>query len=138
VSFLLGGVWVGLISVISGTMGLFLYDPTLVGPIFKLTATLPMLLIPWLGVHLQKNKVGGETLSRPKLYVTLMFLAFLLRLALMIPINLIYGSVAYPFLTMEYIAAYALILNAFQSLWDALIPFIIVYPTGVFKAFKMW
>lgn len=138
VSFLLGGVWVGLISVISGTMGLFLYDPTLVGPIFKLVATLPMLLVPWLGVRIMKKSVGGETLSRPKLYITLMFLAFLVRSALMIPINLMYGAVAYPYLTIEYIAGYALILNAFQSLWDALIPFIIVHPTGVFKTFKMW
>lgn len=138
VSFLIGGLWVGLISVISGTIGLFLYDPTAVGPIFKLVATLPMLLVPWLGVRRLKNKVGGETLSQPKLYVMLMFLAFVLRLALMIPINLAYGAIAYPFFTMEFIASYALILNAFQSLWDALIPFIIVYPTGVFKTFKMW
>ena len=138
VAFLLGGFWVGMVSVISGTMGLFLYDPTAVGPIFKLIATLPMLLVPWLGVRRLKNGVGGETLSRPKLYVALMLLAFVLRLGLMIPINLAYGAVAYPFFTMEFIASYALILNAFQSLWDALIPFIIVYPTGVFKTFKMW
>lgn len=138
VAFLLGGVWVGMVSVISGTMGLFLYDPTAVGPIFKLVATLPMIVIPWLGVRRMKSKVGGETLSRPKMYVTLMLLAFALRLALMIPINLAYGAIAYPFFTIDFIISYAIILNAFQSLWDALIPFIIVYPTGMFKTFKMW
>ena len=138
VSFLLGGIWVGLISVISGTLGLFLYDPTGVGPIFKLIATLPMLLIPWVGVHKLRRKEGGESLSRPKFYFILMGFAFLLRLGLMIPINLAYGSIAYPFLTMEFITTYALILNTFQSIWDALIPFIIVYPTKVFKTFKMW
>ena len=138
VSFLLGGFWVGMVSVIAGTMGLFLYDPTAVGPIFKLIATLPMIVVPWLSVRRTRRASRGETLSNPKYFGMLMILAFVVRLALMIPINLAYGSIAYPFFTMEFIASYALILNAFQSLWDALIPFIIVYPTGVYKTFKMW
>lgn len=138
ISFLIGGIWVGLVSTIAGTMGLFLYDPTAIGPVMKLIATLPMIVIPWYGVRKLKNNVGGESLSNPKFYATLMILAFALRLALMVPINLLYGSIAYPFFTMEFIINYAIILNSFQSLWDALIPFIIVYPTGIFKTFKMW
>jgi len=62
ISFLLGGIWVGLVSTIAGTMGLFLYDPTAVGPFFKLVATLPMILVPWYGVRKLKNTVGGESL----------------------------------------------------------------------------
>ena len=155
ISFLIGGIWVGLVSTIAGTMGLFLYDPTAIGPVMKVIATLPMILVPAYGVRKLRNikrdgeisrpwyrgdntLVGGEALSRPKFYATLMILAFVLRLALMVPINLLYGSIAYPFFTMEFIINYAIILNSFQSLWDALIPFIIVYPTGVFKTFKMW
>lgn len=155
ISFLIGGIWVGLVATIAGTIGLFLYDPTAIGPVMKLIATLPMILVPAYGVRKlkntkgeeeisrpwyrgDKNLVGGEALSRPKFYATLMILAFVLRLALMVPINLLYGSIAYPFFTMEFIINYAIILNSFQSLWDALIPFIIVYPTGIFKTFKMW
>ena len=146
ISFLLGGFWVGLVSTAAGTMGLFLYDPTAIGPVFKLVATLPMIVVPWFGVHKLRSVVSGETLSntegeslsRPKFYVTLMFIAFLLRLALMVPINLAYGAIALPFLTQEFIISYAIILNSFQSIWDALIPFLIVYPTGIFKTFKMW
>ena len=67
-----------------------------------------------------------------------MLLAFLLRLGLMVPINLAYGSIAYPFFTMEFITQFTIIVNVVASMWDALIPFIIVYPTGVFKTFKMW
>jgi hypothetical protein len=103
-----------------------------------MVATLPMMLIPWYGVRRLKNNGGGETLSKPKFYATLMVLAFLLRLALMIPINLVYGALFAPFLTVDFILNYAIILNASQSLWDSLIPFIIVYTTGVFKNFKMW
>ena len=154
ISFLIGGIWVGLVSTVAGTMGLFLYDPTAIGPVFKLIATLPMIIVPWYGVRklrrvvrgetlsnaeeTSKNGIEGESLSRPKFYAILMVLAFLLRLALMVPINIAYGAIALPFLTIEFIISYAIIINCFQSLWDALIPFLIVYPTGIFKTFKMW
>ena len=154
ISFLIGGIWVGLVSTVAGTMGLFLYDPTAIGPVFKLIATLPMIIVPWYGVRklrrvvrgetlsnaeeTSKNGIEGESLSRPKFYATLMVLAFLLRLALMVPINIAYGAIALPFLTLDFIVSYVIIINCFQSLWDALIPFLIVYPTGIFKTFKMW
>jgi hypothetical protein len=139
IAFLIGGPMVGAISLIAGGIALFPFDPfSPFGPIFKMIATLPMMLVPWYGVKRLKNNVGGESLSKPKFYAKLMVIAFLLRLALMIPINLAYGALMAPFLTVEFILNYAIILNASQSLWDALIPFIIVYPTGIFKTFKMW
>ena len=138
VSFLLGGIWVGLVSSVAGTLGLFLYDPTAIGPVMKLIATLPMIVVPWLGVRRLKVEVRGESLSNERLFLKLMIIAFILRLILMVPINLIYGAVAFPFLTMEYITIFAIILNGLQSVWDALIPFILVHKTSVFKVFKMW
>jgi hypothetical protein len=138
ISFLLGGYWVGILCTFAGTVGLFLYDPTAIGPIFKLLATLPMILVPWIGVKKLESGKAGKALSRPKFYAMLMGLAFLLRLVLMIPANLIYRAVALPFLTVEYMVVYAIILNAFQSLWDALVPFIIVYKTPIFENFGMW
>jgi len=138
VAFLLGGYWVGILSSFAGTLGLFMYDPTAIGPVFKILATLPMIIIPWFGVLRLKSKDGGKALSKPRFYATLMVSAFLLRLAIMVPVNLVYGAIAMPFLTVEFILGYAIILNAFQSLWDALIPFIIVHRTGIFKSFGMW
>ncbi len=139
VSFLIGGPLVGSISLIAGGIALFPFDPfSPFGPIFKIMATLPMMAIPWYGVRRLKREERGESLSRPKLYISLMALAFLLRLAIMIPVNLVYGALFAPFLTVEFILNFAIILNASQSIWDALIPFIIVYPTGLFKHFKMW
>ncbi len=138
IAFLVGGYRVGIVSAFAGTSGLFLYDPTAIGPIFKILATLPMILVPWFGVRRLKGEVGGESLSRTRFYATLMVSAFILRLTIMVPVNLAYGAIALPFLTVEFILGYAIILNAFQSLWDALIPFIIVHKTDIFKSFGMW
>lgn len=139
VSFLIGGPLVGSISLIAGGIALFPFDPfSPFGPVFKMIATLPMMAVPWCGVRRLRNGVGGESLSKPRFYATLMALAFALRLSLMIPINLAYGALFAPFLSVEYILSFAIILNASQSVWDALIPFIIVYPTGLFKHFKLW
>ncbi len=139
ISFLIGGPLVGSISLLAGGIALFPFDPFApFGPIFKIIATLPMMLVPWYGVRRLKNEIRGETLSRPRFYATLMFLALLLRLALMIPINVAYMALVAPVFSIEMVINMGIILNISQSLWDALIPFIIVYPTGVFKHFKMW
>jgi hypothetical protein len=139
ISFLIGGPLVGSISLFAGGIALFPFDPfTPFGPIFKIMATLPMMLVPWYGVRRLKSAVGGETLSRPRFYATLMFFALLLRLAIMIPINIAYMALVAPVFSIEMIINFGIILNISQSLWDALIPFIIVYPTGLFKHFKMW
>ncbi|MFW9792834.1 MAG: hypothetical protein ACFFEE_00920 [Candidatus Thorarchaeota archaeon] len=147
ISFLIGGPLVGSISLFAGGIALFPFDPFApFGPIFKIIATLPMMLVPWYGVRRLKSEdngteisiPGGETLSRPRFYATLMFLGLLLRLALMIPINVAYLALVAPAFSIEMVINFGIILNISQSLWDALIPFIIVYPTGVFKHFKMW
>jgi len=139
VSFLIGGPLVGAISLFAGGIALFPFDPfSPFGPIFKIIATLPMMVVPWYGIKKLRSEVGGEVLSKPRFYVTLMFIALLLRLAIMIPINIAYIALVAPVFSIEMVINYGVILNVVQSLWDALIPFILVYPTGVFKHFKMW
>lgn len=139
IAFLIGGIFVGLVAAFAGTVGLFFFDPSGIGPIFKILATAPMIIIPWLAVHFTARKTGGRILASPSFYITAMIVAFLLRLFIMVPVNLVmvpilYGNI-YP---AEFIVTYAVILNTSQSIWDALIPFLIVYPTGIFKHFKMW
>jgi len=139
VSFVIGGPLVGAISLVAGAMALFPFDPFApFGPIFKLVATFPMMAIPWFGVHRLRKEIGGEALSKRRFYATLMVIAFLVRMALMIPINLVYASIFIPDWEVSYILTFVIILNSFQSFWDATIPFIIVHSTGVFKYFKMW
>lgn len=140
-AFLIGGYRVGIISVSAGTMGLFLYDPTAIGPVFKLLATLPMILIPYYSVRKLRSVEGGEALSRPKFYSMTMILAFLVRLAIMIPANLLYWSLFIPVFesaNFVYIMTIVLSINSVQSIGDALVPYLIIHPTKIFKYFGMW
>ncbi|MGQ4910815.1 MAG: hypothetical protein ACP6KW_01465 [Candidatus Thorarchaeota archaeon] len=140
-AFLIGGFKVGFVSMLAGTMGLFAYDPTGIGPVFKFLATLPMMAVPWYGARKLRSEVGGEALSRPKFFFTLMALAFLVRLGLMLVANFIYWGFILPSLgpaEIVYIVTVVLSINTVQSVGDSLVPFLVVYPTGLFKHFRMW
>jgi hypothetical protein len=139
IAFLVGGIWVGMISVAAGTLGLFPFDPSGVGPIFKLLATIPMIVIPWLVVKYREQDQGGIRLASPKLFIGAMSIATLARLLIMIPTNLVMVPILYgPVWTAEFIVTYTLILNLSQSLWDSLIPYLTVHLSPVFERFGMW
>lgn len=159
IAFLLGGGWVGLICMGAGTLALFFFDPTVVGPLLKFVATLPLIVIPWLGVRSSLNGgtrapiskipiIGkkitsemseGDRLSKPSVYLTLMVPAFLLRLILMIPLNLVIVPLLFPVITdVGFIIGYTIVLNSMQSIFDVVIPYVTVYPTKIFKHFKLW
>lgn len=139
IAFLVGGYFVGMTTMFAGTMGLFFFDPSGVGPIFKLMATFPMIVIPWLAVRHAKKHERGLKLSSLRVYTTLMFIAMIVRLCIMVPTNLVMVPILYGDIwTASFIISYAVILNVSQSFWDALIPYLIVHKSHLFKRFGMW
>jgi hypothetical protein len=138
-AFLIGGIWIGLISAVAGMIGLFFFDPSVIGPFFKFEATLIMIIIPWLIVKRFGNHQGGSYLRLPKVYIPSLSLAALLRISVMIVTNLIVVPILYgPIFTMEFIIIYALLINGFQSVLDAIVPYLVVHVTPIFKRFGMW
>ncbi|MFW9803715.1 MAG: hypothetical protein ACFFFC_13730 [Candidatus Thorarchaeota archaeon] len=139
ITFLVCGIEVGIFSMLAGTMGLFFYDPSGIGPVFKLLATLPMIVIPWLLVRFRGQDHGGISLANPVLFTGSMAIATLVRLLIMVPANLVMVPILYgPVWTAEFIFTYALILNLSQSLWDSLIPYATVHLSPIFERFGMW
>ncbi|TXT57713.1 MAG: conserved membrane protein of unknown function [Candidatus Thorarchaeota archaeon] len=137
IAFLIGGFWIGIVTTLAGTMGLFLYDPTGIGPFFKIVATLPMIVIPYLGLKLRRQADSGSNLASPRKYTVLMLVALLVRLSLMVPLNIIIVPLFFDW-GIEQIVQYTVILNVLQSLWDALVPYLVVYPTGLYRHYGMW
>ncbi|MGD2073138.1 MAG: hypothetical protein PVG65_06585 [Candidatus Thorarchaeota archaeon] len=139
VAFLLGGIEVGLLTTFAGSIGLFFFDPfTPIGPIFKILATIPMILIPWVGMRLRAPDGGGEYLGNMQEYALLMVLAYVVRLGIMIPLNLLVAPIFFPEFDTFSVIIYALTLNTVQSILDAIGPFIIVHLSSLFKHFGMW
>jgi hypothetical protein len=137
-AFLIGGIWIGLISAIAGMMGLFFFDPSVIGPIFKFEATLIMIIIPWLVVKKFGKHQGGNYLRFSKVYLTSMSVAAVVRISVMIGTNLLFVPILYgPTFTAEFIIMYALLINGFQSVLDA-VPYLVVHMTPLFKRFGMW
>jgi hypothetical protein len=138
-AFLIGGIWIGLISAIAGMMGLFFFDPSVIGPIFKFEATLIMIIIPWLVVKKFGKHQGGNYLRFSKVYLTSMSVAAVVRISVMIGTNLLFVPILYgPTFTAEFIIMYALLINGFQSVLDAVVPYLVVHMTPLFKRFGMW
>ncbi len=142
IAFLIGGIEVALITTFAGFFGLFLFDPTGIGPVFKLLATLPMIVVPWLSLRFSRNKVGSIALSNPRHYAGSMFIGFLVRLAIMLPLNLVIVPLLYGISDVTFIITYVVILNVIQSFWDALVPYLIVFKTrvwsGLSEHFRLW
>ncbi|MFW9805936.1 MAG: hypothetical protein ACFFFK_04345 [Candidatus Thorarchaeota archaeon] len=139
IAFLVGGYFVGMATVFAGTVGLFFFDPSGVGPIFKLIATLPMIVIPWLAVRRSEKNERGTRLSLLRYYTILMFIAMIIRVCIMVPTNLVMVPMLYGDIwPASFIISYTIILNISQSFWDALIPYLIVYKSRLFERFGMW
>ena len=159
IAFLVGGIWVGSVSMVAGVIMLNFFDPyPIIGPLLKFLATAPMILLPWLTVRgasragkdgilsripllgngIEEGAEGGIMLSGRYLYGALMFLAYLVRLAVMIPVNLTVVPILWGIGDFAFIVGYTLVLNTVQSLWDAFLPFIVIHRTPVFKNYGMW
>lgn len=139
IAFLIGGFAVGLTSMTVGTIALFFYDPTgPIGTLLKLIATIPMIVIPWLGVKFAGETTAGKELGDVKKYVTLMLLAAILRIIIMIPLNLIIVPLFFGLDDTAFLIAYTVILNAVQAFWDVTIPYVVIHPTSLFDEFGLW
>ncbi len=159
IAFLLGGGWVGLVTMSAGAVALNFFDPTpIIGPLLKFVATLPLVVIPWLGVRsslnggtrapiskipilgrkLNPEMSEGDRLSKLPVYLSLMIPAFLLRLVLMIPLNLVIVPILWGLDDVAFIIGYTLVLNSLQTIFDVVVPYVTVYPTKIFKHFKLW
>ena len=138
VAFLVGGLEVGLLSTFIGTIALLPFDPTGIGPMFKILATLPMIIVLWLGTRIRARNRGGEYLEEPISYFALIIIAYFVRILIMVPINLWLVPLYMPVFTFNDILVVTIVFNALQSALEATIAYNVVYSTRMFEQFGMW
>jgi riboflavin transporter FmnP len=133
------------------------FDPfTPIGPIMKFSATFYLIIVPIVFLKLSKNEEGvrnSQKIKKLRNYVVYGIFGIILRIGVMMLANyllfvtLYTESIAY--VNLEFIGLPGLsgwtaiiigviIINAFTSIWDLLIPYVIVFVTQIDKNFAIW
>ncbi|MHA1791710.1 MAG: hypothetical protein ACTSVI_03635 [Promethearchaeota archaeon] len=145
--FLLFGWKSGFLCLGAGSLVLFIFDPTGIGPIFKFFATLPFMLIPTVIYFIKKRKLEDKTMFqewtlKKKNYMISMLVAWPVRLGLMIVCNFILFTtiwasylnfVTLSFIGLEQITAWTaltigvIIINSWQTIFDVIFPYLLSF-----------
>ena len=155
--FLIFGVKAGLLCCTIGTIGLMPFDPFApIGPLMKFSATVSLILVGIIILKLYKKEEGmrkSQIIKKPKNYIFYGILGILLRIGVMMIFNfLLFVTLFAPFLnsvSLEFIGLPGItswsavilgviIINAETSVWDLLIPYLIVFGLKLDEKFEIW
>jgi hypothetical protein len=154
---LIFGVRSGILCSVVGAVGLMPFDPTVwLGPLMKLASTLAIIIVPIVLLKLYKtdpNIRASQKLKKPRNYAFYGFLGMILRIIVMVLLNIVVfatiyaselNSISLAFLGLPGITGLtaiiigAPIINAWQSVVDLLIPYLLVFQTGIDEKFEIW
>jgi len=142
--FLIFGAAAGILCCFIGTVALMFVDPfTPVGPVMKLLATLPMILIPFIILKLKKSWNYSSIELKGKKIIPLTLASIAVRLIIMFPANVLvfifmFGGVEsagslWGLQGIWVILAVVIVINTLQGIWDIGISWLIVYPTKIYQ-----
>ena len=149
ICFLIFSIRAGIICSITGSFGLLIIDPTGIGPAFKFCATIPLILIPYFIFKLNES----QKLKKPKKFVISGIASIAVRIALMIPLNLLFFATIwsdyFEFMNLEVIGIanitglsailiFTPIINLYTSVLDLVVPYIVVFVPKLDEKFEIW
>ena len=152
-SFLIFGFRAGILTSIIGTVGLILVDPFLAyfGPFMKFLSTIWFVLIPYLYIRLiKKSRFSGKELKKLSNFIPSMLISWLVRCVLMSILN--YLIITYMF-EMEVdlgwlgfseltgnlaILITVFLINTIMTLFDTIVPYLLVFTTGIYDRFEIY
>lgn len=150
IAFFLFGVEAALISATVGAIGItFLGHTHFIGAIMKFSATVPMFLVPAAIIKvLPKINYSSKTLRKPYIWFPLAFFGALTRFVVCFFLNLYWAVPLWTGLTTSevletfggYFNFFLIVVgwNAWQSFWDALLPWLIIYSTKLNENYSYW
>jgi len=140
--FLIFGPLSGILCCLIGMFALFPFDPFApIGPLMKFSATFSLIFIPILLLYMVnqgKTKRMSQKLKEPKTYIIYGALGVAFRLAIMVMLNTIVYLAFYGSEGLEYWIVIVILLNALTSVWDLLIPYLIVFGAKIDQNFEIW
>ena len=139
ICFLIFGPLAGVISSVIGSFGLLIIDLNPIGPVFKITATLPLIVIPTLILKLwEKNTINSKKLKDPKKYAISGIISIAVRIGVMLIFNIIYILVVFGGLDLPFVIAVVLIVNTYTSVFDLTVPYLLVFVPKLDEKFEFW
>ena len=140
--FLIFGPLAGVLCCVIGALLLFPFDPFApIGPIMKFSATFALIIIPIFLLYLFKRKQGERMslkLKDPKTYIIYGALGTAFRIIVMVILNIIVYLSFYGSEGLEYWIILVILLNALTSLWDLLVPYLLVFSSKLNEKFEIW
>lgn len=155
--FLIFGPKSGLLCCVIGTLALFPFDPfSPIGPLMKFAATISLIIIPILMLRLYKNPADNRNSQKYKKirnYIVTGVIGIVLRIIIMMVFNVLLFMTLFTFLiestTLEFIGLPGvsgwnaivfgvILINAETSVWDLLIPYLIVFGLKIDQKFEIW
>lgn len=139
ISFLIFGPIAGVLSSVIGSIGLWIIDLNPLGPVFKFTATLPLIIVPTLILKLwEENKLNSRKLKDPKKYTLTGIISIAVRIGVMLVFNIVYIIIVFGGLDFVFVFAVVIIVNTYTSVFDLIIPYILVFVTRLYDKFDFW
>jgi len=140
--FLIFGPLAGVLCCGIGSVILMPFDPFApIGPLMKFAATFSLMIIPILLLRYTKRKESirkSQSLKKVKNYVIYGLFGTGFRLIVTVILNIIVYISFYGVLGLEIWIVVVILLNALTSLWDLLIPYLIVFGTKLDAKFEIW
>ncbi len=140
--FLIFGPLAGVLCCGIGSVILMPFDPFApIGPLMKFSATFSLIIIPILLLKFSKRKESirkSQSLKKVKNYITYGLFGTGFRIIVMIILNIMVYLSFYGASGLEIWIVVVILLNALTSLWDLLIPYIIVFGAKLDAVFEIW
>ncbi|MFX1339189.1 MAG: hypothetical protein ACFFDK_11320 [Promethearchaeota archaeon] len=140
--FLIFGPIAGILCCIIGMILLMPFDPFApIGPLMKFAATLSLIIVPIVLLKLYKREDGvfkSKILKDRKKYIVYGLFGTLFRIVVMVILNIIVYLALFGSQGLEYWIVLVILINALQSVWDLLIPYLLVYGTKLDEKFEIW
>jgi hypothetical protein len=156
ICFLIFGAYAGLISCVTGSFGLLIIDPSgWIGPVFKFTATVPLIIVPYLVLQLwEKNVTNSSKLKRPGNFIFTGIISVVFRILIMISMNFLFfitvwGLEALPYATLEVfglaeitgisaVLIFTPLINLYAGALDLAVPYFLVFSPKLDEKFGFW
>lgn len=157
ICFLIFGTKAGILCCVIGTFSLMPFDPfTPIGPIMKFSATFALIIVPIMFLKLNRNELGVRNSQKIKNltnYVVYGVFGVILRIGVMMIANYLLfitlfagglADVSLEFIGLPGVSGWkaiyfgVIIINAETSLWDLIIPYIVVFGFKIDQKFAIW